>query len=161
MKIYFFAKTLGFDVVASANEAPPEGAVEISQAEYAELFAGQGVGKRIVANDNGAPILVDPAGPSPEQLISIERAWRDSELLKTDALVARHRDELESQAATTLSDADYNALQAYRCDLRSWPKSRKFPAVTDRPVLRMTSGTTGATVKRKRVRKPVQMTESV
>ncbi|MCP1480522.1 hypothetical protein J2Y88_002833 [Pseudomonas chlororaphis] len=160
MKIYFFAKTLGFDVVTSANEAPPEGAVEISQAEYAELFAGQGVGKRIVANDNGAPILVDPAGPSPEQLISIERAWRDSELLKSDALVARHRDELESQAATTLSDADYNALQAYRCDLRSWPKSRKFPAAANRPVLRMTSGATGVAAKRTRVRKTVKVSGS-
>ncbi|MGE7959091.1 phage tail assembly chaperone [Pseudomonas sp. NPDC089530] len=161
MKIYFFAKTLGFDVVASANDAPPEGAVEISQAEYAELFAGQGVGKRIAANDNGAPILVDAAGPSPELLISIERNWRDAELLKTDGLVARHRDELDSQAATTLSDADYSVLQTYRCDLRNWPKSRKFPTVADRPVLRMPSSATGAAVKRKRVRKPVQVTESV
>ncbi|CAI8748096.1 phage tail protein [Pseudomonas chlororaphis] len=152
----YSATTGGF---YEAGFAPGDG-VEISSSEYAVLLYGQANGKFIAADQAGCPVLVDPPLLSPVTLAKKEREWRDLRLYETDALIARHRDELESQAATTLSDADYSALQAYRCDLRNWPKSRKFPAVADRPVLRMTSSTTGAAVKRKRVRKPLQATES-
>ncbi|MGN7738838.1 phage tail assembly chaperone [Pseudomonas sp. 22526] len=64
-----------------------------------------------------------------------ERVWRDSQLLQTDGLVARHRDELEAGGDTTISTADYESLQAYRRALRSWPESSDFPSVVARPSL--------------------------
>lgn len=39
----------------------PEGAVEVSDADYAALFEGQAVGKWIVAGQDGKPTLADPA----------------------------------------------------------------------------------------------------
>ncbi|MCP1480520.1 hypothetical protein J2Y88_002831 [Pseudomonas chlororaphis] len=68
-----------------------------------------------------------------------ERVWRDSQLLQTDGIVARHRDELEAGIDTTISSADYESLQVYRRALRSWPESSGFPSVAARPVLNMTS----------------------
>lgn len=38
----------------------PEGAIEITESTYRELLDGQAAGKQIIANDLGAPILVEP-----------------------------------------------------------------------------------------------------
>ena len=53
-------------------------------------------------------------------------------LVDTDALVARHRDELEV-GTTTLNAEQYQALQAYRRQLRDWPESGEFPLAEHRP----------------------------
>ncbi|MGF6152005.1 hypothetical protein [Pseudomonas fluorescens] len=73
----------------------PDGCVEVSDEDYRALLAGQEQGKRIVAGDDGFPVLVDPLPPSDEALAAVERGWRDQRLSETDGVVARHRDELE------------------------------------------------------------------
>lgn len=88
-----------------------------------------------------------------------ERAWRDSELFLTDGLVARHRDELEAGVATTLSAAEYESLQTYRRDLRNWPTTEEFPALTGRPVLVAPVSVTAAPARKARVRKSVKPVE--
>ncbi|ROM99167.1 phage tail assembly chaperone [Pseudomonas brassicacearum] len=88
-----------------------------------------------------------------------ERAWRDSELFQTDGLVARHRDELETGAATTLSAAEYEALQTYRRNLRNWPATEEFPEFTVRPVLVAPVSVMAAPVRKTRVRKTVKPVE--
>lgn len=112
-----------------------------------------------VRPEDGYPILVDPPSVSAEVSASNERAWRDSELFQTDGLVARHRDELEAGAATTLSAAEYESLQTYRRNLRNWPVTEAFPALTGRPVLVASVSVMTAPVRKARGRKSVKPVE--
>lgn len=133
MKIYFYAQTLGFDRVESPSPALPEGAVEITQAQYAELFAGQAIGKIISATASGQPVLTDPV-ISPEAAISHERAWRNAVLRDTQWLVFRDAEELEVGEGTTLRADEFKQLLAYRQALRDWPNDPEFPDALARPV---------------------------
>ncbi|ANI54418.1 phage tail protein [Pseudomonas sp. DR 5-09] len=69
-----------------------------------------------------------------EYLAEVERAWRDVQLSVTDALVARHRDELEEGGSTYLTAEQYAELQAYRRQLRDWPQGSQFPLAEHRPI---------------------------
>lgn len=50
------------------------------------------------------------------------RAQRDKAISDSDWLVLRHRDELDIGLGTTLTEAEYNELLAYRQSLREWPE---------------------------------------
>ncbi|MBK5439517.1 tail fiber assembly protein [Pseudomonas sp. TH32] len=116
------------------HEFMPDDVLEISAKRYAELFAGQSEGKVITWGDDDFPVLVDPPSPTHDELIVAERAWRDAQLSPTDAIVSRHRDELESGGATTLTSEQYIELQEYRRRLRDWPQEAVFPSANHRPV---------------------------
>lgn len=133
MAIYFHAQTRGFELVDSPYPEPPEGAVEITRAQYAELFAGQASGKVISASASGQPVLNDPV-ISPQALASRERAWRDNVLQDTQWLVWRDAEELEVGEGTTLRTEEFKQLLAYRQALRDWPTDPEFPDVQARPV---------------------------
>ncbi|MBL4981693.1 phage tail protein [Pseudomonas carnis] len=77
---------------------------------------------------------MDSPPPTVEQLASIERAWRDTQLLDTDGIINRHRDEVEGGGETTLTMEQYRSLQVYRQGLRNWPEAPIFPDSTGRPV---------------------------
>jgi hypothetical protein len=77
--------------------------------------------------DGGLPEAV---APDP----AVERAWRDGELIRTEWLIARHRDEVEMTNPTTLSAEQYGELLAWRQLLRDWPESAAFPDSAARPV---------------------------
>jgi hypothetical protein len=133
MTIYFYAQSLGFDRVDSALPEVPEGAVEITHAQYAELFAGQASGKVISASASGQPVLTDPV-VSPATLASHERAWRNRVLQNTQWLVFRDAEELEVGEGTTLRSEEFKQLLAYRQALRDWPNDPDFPNLLSRPV---------------------------
>jgi len=133
MTIYFYAQSLGFDRVESALPELPEGAVEITQAQYSELFAGQASGKIISASASGQPVLTDPV-VSPATLASHERAWRNRVLQNTQWLVFRDTEELEVGEGTTLRSEEFKQLLAYRQALRDWPNDPDFPNLLSRPV---------------------------
>ena len=60
----FYAKsTSGFYSAEVHGKNIPSDAVEVTDAEYQELLAGQTQGKVIVANDAGNPCLLDPPEP--------------------------------------------------------------------------------------------------
>ncbi|MCP3788926.1 MULTISPECIES: phage tail assembly chaperone [Pseudomonas] len=135
MKI-FYADSLGFDVLDAGlggKRMPPPGAVTVSDDEYIQLFAGQALGQRILADDAGRPYLADPLPPTSEMMAASERIWRDRELAASDGMVARHRDELESELKPSLLKQHYAELQTYRKRLRDWPQSGKFPQEEHRP----------------------------
>lgn len=133
MTIYFYAQALGFDRVEGSLTEVPEGAVEITQAQYAELFAGQAAGKSIGASGTGQPVLIDPL-ISPIALASRERAWRNQVLQSTQWLVLRDAEELETGEGTTLHAEEFKQLLAYRQALRDWPDQPEFPDAHSRPV---------------------------
>ncbi|SMF23499.1 MULTISPECIES: phage tail assembly chaperone [unclassified Pseudomonas] len=107
--------------------------VEISAELHQELLAGEQIGLVIRADEQGFPVSdsADPA--SAEQLAELERLWRDTILTATDALVQRHRDEVEAGSDPTLTPEQYQELQAYRLALRDWPENEAFPSKLDRP----------------------------
>lgn len=115
---------------------PPEAElVNVSQKRYDEIFRIIALGGSVLAPDlNGHPSTVPKPGPTSQELENRERVIRDRALLLTDPMIARHRDELEAERSTTLTDEQYKELQGYRQDLRDWPESTYFPSQEKRPV---------------------------
>lgn len=64
--------------------------------------------------------------PTPEQLASIERAWRDTELDRADIELNKVQDGMGTGTVGTWRE--------YRCALRNWPESEFFPDPTKRPI---------------------------
>jgi peptidyl-tRNA hydrolase len=115
------------------NTSIPADAVEISAERHAELMAGQLAGMVIEWGDDGLPVLVAAQLPTDEELAIAERAWRDAQIVASDGVVARHRDEVESGSVTTLTSDQYIELQAFRRALRNWPEAGEFPLAEHRP----------------------------
>lgn len=64
--MYFYSpSTGGFYVKAIHGQAMPGDIVEVTDDEYRSLFAGQAVGKRIVAGAGGRPQLAEQAPSAP------------------------------------------------------------------------------------------------
>lgn len=64
--MYYYSKETGsFYKLEIHGDSIPADAVEITDEEHAALLVGQAGGKRIVADENGYPILVDPPAPEP------------------------------------------------------------------------------------------------
>jgi len=85
--------------------------------------------------ENGRVVIVPaPEIDTVERLVALERYWRSQQLAQTDAVVTRHRDELEDGLETTLTPAQYAELQVYRRSLRNWPEAGEFPLAEHRPV---------------------------
>lgn len=109
------------------------GGTKISRKRHAELLAAEASGKAIAPDSEGVPTLSERQQPSPEFVIEQERAWRTAELSRYEWVVARHRDEVELGAATTITAEQYAELQAYRRALRDWPAADAFPTAEHRP----------------------------
>jgi len=63
-----------------------------------------------------------------------ERAWRDNEINSIEWMKQRHRDEVELEINTTLSNSEYQELIAYIQGLRDYPLNPLFPDNTARPI---------------------------
>lgn len=81
--MFYSAKTGGFYIRDIHGDNIPSDAVEITEAEHAALLEGQSQGKRIVADENGYPILQDPPPPTAEQIMARMKArvqsWLDEQ----------------------------------------------------------------------------------
>lgn len=132
--MYFYSHKTGCCYLKAVHgEAIPMDAIVISNEHYQEVIANPPLGKVRSHDSNGLPILVDPAPPPLEEQARVERRWRDQQLMGTDGLVSRHRDELEEKSPPTLTYLQYAELQAYRRVLRSWPQDAEFPQAGHRP----------------------------
>lgn len=107
----------------------PEDAVPVSEAEWRRLLDGQCQGQEIVADGQGRPTLQARVN-SAEQRAAWMRQERNAALAATDALVARHRDEVALARATRLTAQQFEQLLAYRQALRDVPGERGFPEVS-------------------------------
>ncbi|MFP3276761.1 MAG: phage tail assembly chaperone [Paraburkholderia sp.] len=114
-----------------AISSPPKGdpVAKISDAQYRELLTGQADGKRMAVDDNGSPVLLDPAPLSPDALANAKRSNRDAALSATDWLVARQQDETFAGGDTTLTASQFAALLAYRKALRDLPLADGWPDI--------------------------------
>ena len=64
--------------------------------------------------------------PTPEQLASIERAWRNGELDRADIELNKVQDGMGTGTVAQWRE--------YRCALRNWPEHESFPDSAQRPV---------------------------
>jgi hypothetical protein len=115
----------------SAISPAPNGVpvIEITADQHAMLLSGQATGKRMAVDEAGAPVLLDPAPPSDDDVASTLRASRDTALTSTDWLVMRHTDELQLGNGTTLTADQYTTLLTYRKTLRDLPTSAGWPYI--------------------------------
>lgn len=134
MRVYFSPSLGGFFDEGLHGDQIPVDAVLVGEEQRQELLAAQAAGMGIVAGEDGQPVAVARPGPTQEQLIASARFWRDAQLSATDAMVLRHRDELDAGRPTTLTDEQYQQVQAYRLELRDWPSRIGFPDAGLRPV---------------------------
>ncbi|WP_164487452.1 phage tail assembly chaperone [Pseudomonas chlororaphis] len=132
--MYYSESTGGFYDAEIHNGNIPNDSVVLSKEEYEGLMSGQCSGLEIYFDkESGKPALRVRPAPTREELAISEKIWREDELLKTDSVVARHRDEAESGEETTLTAAQYQELQRYRKNLRNWPEMTGFPDANLRP----------------------------
>ncbi|PHX39824.1 hypothetical protein AO284_37070 [Pseudomonas sp. NZIPFR-PS2] len=129
-----YSKSTGNLYLPGVNKDIPGDAVKISDALVLSVIGNPAPGKIRDHDENGLPFLVDSPPPSAEQLAAVERIWRDVQLLATDGIINRHRDQVEAGGATTLTVEQYKVLQNYRQDLRNWPDASDFPESVKRPV---------------------------
>lgn len=133
MTAYFSPSTARFYDLEIYGSNMPDDAFQITEETRQELLMAQSAGKQIVTGNENLPIAIDRPGPTPEQKIASERFWRDSQLRATDALVQRHRDEIDGGWPASLTGEQYQQVQAYRMELRGWPAHADFPDSTKRP----------------------------
>ncbi|MFJ2288827.1 phage tail assembly chaperone [Pseudomonas iridis] len=129
----FYSRTTGNTYLSGYHTSLPDDAVEIDEARYESVIANPAPGTDRGHDDLGLPILIVPAAPTDEHASAEAKAWRDKEFDRVVWLRDRHRDEAELMKATTLSDADYQALLSYLQALRKWPQAKKFPSKRSRP----------------------------
>ena len=133
--VLFSASTGGVYVPGINASDIPSDVIEIPQTYWVSLLQELAVTAKMISvrADNGYPVLVDTPPLTPEDAANAERFWRDTQLLATDSMVARDRDELEDGGGTTLTTDQYAQLQAYRRALRDWPQGSFFPFTEHRP----------------------------
>ena len=68
--MFYSKSTGGFYTPEIHGDNIPADAVEITVEEHQALLEGQSMGKRIVADESGRPILQDPPPPTAEQIMS-------------------------------------------------------------------------------------------
>lgn len=122
----FYSKSTGGFYVAEVHGTDiPNDAIEITEAYHAELLNGQVLGKVISSNEEGYPVLQEPAEISEEQLASDYRKHRNY-LLSTSDWTALSDSPLTGPVKT--------AWKKYRQALRDIPSKKEFPKVVDWPV---------------------------
>lgn len=119
--MFFSRNPLGFYF-----ENPPKNSVEISMETYQELLLGQSSGKIIKSDINGYPYLEDNI-PTQEEMITSERYWRDSELIRSDIELNKVQDS-DKKAVGSVSQ-----WREYRKALRALPEHPLFPSREARP----------------------------
>lgn len=123
--MFYSSTTGGFYITEIHGTNVPSDVVEITTEEHSALIEGQSTGKVITPDENGYPVLVEPV-ITPEQIASIERAWRNAELERADIELNKVQDGMGTTSVASWRE--------YRCALRNWPESEFFPDSTKRPI---------------------------
>ncbi|MCA8205559.1 phage tail assembly chaperone [Burkholderia sp. AU33545] len=118
-----------YDDALHSKKAIPAGAIQISDDEHRALLEGQSHGKCMALCVRGRPAFADHPPPPIEERIEVAKNKRNRLLEQTDGMVARHRDQVEEGIETTLTEAQYRTLLAYRRELRDMTRMKGFPEV--------------------------------
>lgn len=92
----------------------PDSAVEISDAQYVALIAGQEKGKIISADSNGMPVLVESPPPTQAELIASAEAKKAELRTKVDAEIEWRQYAVDRGIATDDESAALAEWSLYR-----------------------------------------------
>ena len=120
--MFYSPSTHGLYSLSLHGKNMPADVIEMSEKEYADL------------SERGFAISDPGVSPTIEDVVARERAWRGYELSSVKWLRERHRDQLEIEVDTTLSESQFKELLVYMQALRDWPQSPDFPNSEHRPV---------------------------
>lgn len=87
--MYYSKTTGGFYSQDIHGENMPADVVEISDEVHAEMLAGQALGKRIVAGQDGAPMLADQPAPTTTELWASHQVQAQVALDASDMVALR------------------------------------------------------------------------
>jgi hypothetical protein len=110
------------------------GGQKLTEAARDELLADEADGKVLSPDAKGFPVALDPPDRA-TQLAEKERTWRDQVMVSLMGLRDRHRDQLQIEIDTTLTDEQFKELLVHMQALRDWPQSSDFPDTQYRPSL--------------------------
>ena len=143
--MFYSAKTGGFYDAAIHGGNIPEGVVEITAEEHAALIEGQSEGKRIAANSDGYPILVDPPPDAtyklvngkweqcPDKAAAAKKAEMDMAVAAGMAAANQHiavlQDAVDLEMATAEEEAALKSWRRYRVLLSRLKADAKYPDV--------------------------------
>lgn len=128
-----YSPTTGNCYVKGLHAVIPADTIEISTEVFDLVVGSPSLGKIRMHGDDGVPYLIDPPF-KPNGAEAAERTWRDNQVIATEWVVIRHRDQQDMQLATTLQIKQFAELLQYRQALRDWPQSELFPVSEHRPV---------------------------
>ena len=123
--MYYSKSTGGFYDRDIHGENIPADSVEITKDQHIALMYGQSKGKRIIADDDGLPVLADELPPTNEQLAHYIRSQRASLLGRADFAINNAED----------NGADPSVWRKYRQQLRDITKQNGFPLNINWPVM--------------------------
>lgn len=129
----FYSQSTGSTYLSGVHLQMPDDAVPITEALYEAVIANPDLDKVRSHDDRGLPILIERTAPNREELVRIERGWRDSQLVSSQWFVARYNEEQSLGLVTTQTEEQFEALLRYRQSLRDWPVSDVFPDSAHRP----------------------------
>ncbi|EGC2433409.1 MULTISPECIES: tail fiber assembly protein [Enterobacterales] len=92
----------------------PAFAVEISDEKYLELIAGQEMGKRIMSDGSGLPVLMDEPEPTADESAAIIVAQQTYLRTVADNEIAWRQDAVDAGIATDEEMSDLTAWRRYR-----------------------------------------------
>ncbi|HFS5790663.1 TPA: tail fiber assembly protein [Citrobacter werkmanii] len=119
-KIYFSPSNRGFypedlrEIYEGSDLCWPEDAVEVSQADYELLLAGQQDNKVIVAGVNGYPVLQDVEGPTPSRLKESADEKKQTLMMGAAEMIAPLQDAVDLDIATEDEKSQLLAWKKYR-----------------------------------------------
>lgn len=120
---YYSAKTKGFylgsdrEVYESSSNGWPDDAVGITDEKYNALLEGQTVGKIIIADDEGGPVLIDPPELTHDELVSAAEARRKYLMIEIAGSIAPLQDAADMGIATKKEQSKLIELKKYRIHL--------------------------------------------
>lgn len=126
--------TSGFYDISIHGAAIPADAVEITDAEYQALLAGQSAGKIISADASGNPVLADPPAPTPAQLLTAFQQSAQAALSATDATFTRIQEAI-TLGLVSATDASVVAWIEYRKALRAEIKATAVGTLAVKPAI--------------------------
>ncbi|HFS5794100.1 TPA: tail fiber assembly protein [Citrobacter werkmanii] len=119
-KIYFSPSNRGFypedlrEIYEGSDLGWPEDAVEVSQADYELLLAGQQDNKVIVAGVNGYPALQDVEGSTPSRLKESADEKKQTLMMDAAEMIAPLQDAVDLDIATEDEKSQLLAWKKYR-----------------------------------------------
>lgn len=122
--MYFYDKKTNGFYIDGIHEIP-SGLIEIADETYRTLLDGQSSGKQIIANKQGAPVLIEPQPSDAHELNLDTLQWIISKE-KQDALFAKEKEALLNRLANKADEIKTNLLVGYpQTEIESFYRQEK------------------------------------